>query len=132
MAFVDPTYKEYLDGISAADLQVYSNNNADMAGWLHYNQPSGATEISPSTGNTKYPKHVIFQYRARYLIYKEGDHDIPYAITSGGDSALTESLSAAPDGEDFVIYDLNDISWLVPGMTFIVSNVTFAFQSDYV
>ena len=133
MPFVDPSYSQHLDQPSAAGLQVFSGNLAVFATQLHFNQTCGGGIVSPSTGDTKWPLHMIFQHRSSFLVYREADNDLPLILYAGSDpDNKTYDLSVVPDGEDYNILELSNVDWLVPGMVYVATNVRFAFQTNFI
>lgn len=111
--------------IIAANLTHFATAHPGLAGATC----SGGGEYAGSDQTTS----ITHRRAHRWLVYAASDNDDPVMLTLLHAAVTSKdfSMSLDIDEEEGTMYlDLDSIDWLLPGMAYIVRNVSFAFESD--
>lgn len=126
MAYVEPKHWEHEDLVTAADINVYSENLRAFRDTLEY-QSHMASNVGMSDARTFVHKHTY-----RWLVYRSrASGDSPLIWLMGSKDDEDDRFSTSLDGgEEQNVLDLTSIGWLVDGMTYIIDDVRYAYEQD--
>lgn len=114
-----------------AGLNILAGNLAHFA-----SAHPGLAGVTSSGGGeyagTEETKSVTHRRAHRWLVYSADDNDDPVILTLLHEAVESKDFSTTIDSnEDEASYlDLESITWLLPGMAYIVRNVAYAFELD--
>ena len=123
-----PKLWKFEDLTSAAEFNKYSANLSDLVAlYSGCNFGDCGHELYNGEAAT-----VFMQHTRRYLYYQNKSHNEAAVLHCWGDGSKTYSLGDIED-ENGGLLDLEqEISWLAPGMYYLITDVAYAWETEVV